>query len=93
MNVYRFGDDPSEYMYIAAQNSDAAIDEYRVLFSMSGPFCGYVHELTEAELDTVMVSIMDEDGSFAGMEQTVRESLRESLDVEDTAPFFLCGAE
>jgi hypothetical protein len=92
MNVYRFGDDPREYQYIAARNDVDATLEYAALFSTDG-LPSVHHALTEEELDTTMVDVETEDGTFTGMTQTMREQLRESLDVEDTAPFFLCGTE
>ena len=91
MNIYRFGDDPCEYQYIAACTPASATDEYAALFSCADEPSS--HQLTEEELDTTMVSVMDKDGTFAGMEQTIREKLHEETDPEDDTPFLLCGAD
>jgi hypothetical protein len=87
VKVFRFDD-----QFIAACNLEEATAEYVAIFSQSEPPIVGV-ELTDAEMDAIKVTQLDEDDVPTGEFQTIRQELAAWGDAEDSDAQYLCGVE
>lgn len=91
MHVYEFTDGAAKH-FIAARNLEEATAEFVALFT-SDPPQGV--ELTDAQLDSLQVAVLDEADGPTLANSTMRQQLTESLDHEGETEdaFYLCGEE
>jgi hypothetical protein len=85
VKVFRFDD-----QFIAARNLEEATEEYAAIFSIP-PVVGV--ELSDAEMDSIKVTQLDEDDAPTGEFQTIRQELAAWGNAEGSDAQYLCGVE
>ncbi len=93
LHVYKFTDETfPDSIFIAARDAEEAVGELHACYT-----CDAITpvQLSDADLDRLKVSVLDEDDAFTGEQITMRQYLDEQTgkDPEGEDAFVLCGGE